>query len=130
MHAPVKFNCNHNTASITIVDAFGLCTLHFSDTHVSPGVTVNQVLHGVVYENETSEKTPHDVKIVSTITGITYIATGEFCELLGTAPGTHHDGILTGNTTMKAYEDTSGVGHTFTHNGEDVGVTVESETEN
>jgi hypothetical protein len=128
-HASTSLDCDHEK-SITI-EGPG-CTIHFSDTHEGSAKTVNQNLVGVVFENEVLGVEKHAVEVVATVTGVTYVATGGFCELLGIPPGTNHDGVVEGETTVQAFEDTSGStvegNHEFTHNNVDVGATVKLNT--
>jgi hypothetical protein len=130
-HAPVSLDCDHK-GSITVVAGGGACTIHFSDTHTEKTVTVNQNLVGVVYKNEELGVEKHAVEVVATVTGVTYEATGGFCELLGVVPGTNHDGEVKGSATVQAFEDTGGStvegNHVFTHNDVDVGATIKLNT--
>lgn len=141
-HAPVALECHHDTYRITVVDNFGFCVIDFSDTHPPDEPTINQVLHGVTYENVSSEGTPHEVIVDATVTGITYEATDAGCELLGIPQGTGHDGKYSGKATIKAYENEGTTLHTgdgtqenppvhdYNHNGVDAGATVVFNTKN
>ncbi len=107
-HGTVEIECatttspSHVTHEITIN---GPCVIHI------PGQSEAELENGVVFENGTETVggvNKKDVKITTTVTGITAVVTDSFpCTIAGLSPGTYNNATYNGSITFTGYVDNS-----------------------